>query len=135
VCPFCKTSMAMPRLSSEYFAARAQSLGRISATADADVKTSNARIGDAHRLPMSRPKKGKGGSPEPPGTNVTTRIAAIEVKRPYLRALQTGSATPVRRHRRQRLRDAPLADSACATLPHSAIRRESEAQNDPGKIV
>src|SRR5437667_3226428 len=126
--------MAMPRLSSEYFAARAQSLGRISATADADVK-SNAKIGDAHRLPMSRPKKGRGGSPEPPATNVTTRIAAIEVKRPYLRALQTGSATPVRRHRRQRPRDAPLADSACATLPHSAIRPESEAQNDPGKIV
>jgi len=79
--------MATPRLLSEYFEARAQSVGRISATADADVKTSNARIGDAHRLPMSRPKKGKGGSPDPPGANVTTRIAAIEVNRPYLQAL------------------------------------------------
>src|SRR5439155_26130420 len=106
--------MAMPRLSSEYFAARAQSLGRISATADADVKTSNARIGDAHRLPMSRPKKGKGGSPEQPGTNETTHIAANEVKRPYPQALQPGSANQVRRHRRQQHRDEPLGDRARA---------------------
>jgi hypothetical protein len=81
------TSIATPRLLSEYFAARAQSVGKISATADADVKTSNAKIGDAHRLPMSRPKKGRGGSPEPPGANVTTRIPAIEVNRPYLQAM------------------------------------------------
>jgi len=79
--------MATPRLLSEYFAARAQSVGKISATTDADVKTNKAKIGDVHRLPMSRPKKGRGGSPEPPGTNVTTRIAAIEVNRPYLQAL------------------------------------------------
>src|SRR4029077_19671750 len=109
VCPFCKTSMATPRLLSEYFAARAQSVGKISATADADVKTSNAKIGDAHRLPMSRPKKGRGGSPEPPGANVTTRIPAIEVNRPYLQALP-GWATPVNRDRRHRLRDAVLAN-------------------------
>jgi hypothetical protein len=78
--------MATPRLFSEYFAARAQSVGKISATADADVKTRNAKIGDAHRLPMSRPKKGTGGSPQPPDANVTTRIPAIEVNRPYLQA-------------------------------------------------
>ena len=78
--------MATPRLLSEYFAARAQSVGKISATADADVKTSKAKIGDAHRLRVSRPKKDS-GSPDPPGANVTTRIAAIEVNRPYLQAL------------------------------------------------
>jgi len=58
--------METPRLLSEYFAARAQSAGRISATAEADAKRSNAKIVDAQRLPMSRAKKGRGGSPEPP---------------------------------------------------------------------
>src|SRR5882762_759888 len=126
--------MATPRLLSEYFAARAQSVGRISATADADVKRSNAKIGDTHWLPMSRPKRGRGDSREPPGANVTTRIAAIEINRPYLRALP-GSATPVSRHRRHRLRNAPLANGACATLPNSAIRPDSAVQNDPGKTA
>jgi hypothetical protein len=66
--------METPRLLSEYFAARAQSGGRISAKADAHSKKSNAKIGDAHRLPMSRRKKVRGGLPEPPGAKVTTRI-------------------------------------------------------------
>jgi len=69
------TSMETPRLLSEYFAARAQSAGRISATAEADAKRSNAKIVDAQRLPMSRTKKGRDGSPEPLGANVITRIA------------------------------------------------------------
>jgi hypothetical protein len=81
------TNIATPRLLSEYFAARAQSAGRIPASADTDVKRSNAKIGDAHRLPMSQPTKDRGGSPEPPGANVNTRIAAIEVNRLYLQAL------------------------------------------------
>jgi hypothetical protein len=66
--------METPRLLSEYFAARTQSKDSISATADTHVK-SNTKIGDAHRLPMSRQRKGRGGSPEPPGANVTTRFA------------------------------------------------------------
>jgi len=66
--------METPRLLSEYFAARAQSEGWIATTADVDVKKSNAKIGEMHRLPMSRRKKGRSGSPEPPDANVTTRI-------------------------------------------------------------
>jgi hypothetical protein len=67
--------MEAPRLRSEYCAARAQSEGLISPTADADIKKNNAKIDDAHRSPESRRKKGRGGSPEPHGVNVTTGIA------------------------------------------------------------
>jgi len=67
--------MATPRLSSEYFAARAQSEGRSPARTDTDVRKSKVKIADAQRLPMSRREKGRGGSPELPGADVATRIA------------------------------------------------------------
>src|SRR5437660_3110186 len=87
--------METPRLRSEYCAARAQSEGLISATADADIKKSNAKIADAHRSPVSRRKKGRGGSPEPPGTNVTTDIASDSGQSPLPSCVEAGVDDPV----------------------------------------
>ena len=63
-------SIEMPRLLSEYFAACTQSTVRNSA--DVDVDVSSAKKTESAKIFMGR---GRGGSPEPPDADVTTRMA------------------------------------------------------------
>src|SRR4030095_10151479 len=59
------TSIETPRLLSEYFAARAQSDGSISANATVDVRKRSAKIDKAGGVAMKR-GKARGGSPRAP---------------------------------------------------------------------
>ena len=62
----------MPRLPSEYLAARAQFAGVISANEEhVDVATVMQKTGNNNDFIL----RGRGGSPEPPVTNVNVRIA------------------------------------------------------------
>src|SRR5438270_4584005 len=106
------TSMEAPRLLSEYFAARAQSAACISAPADVDATSARSR-----KLPSCV----KHNHEEPRMCESRHRAQTPTI--------------PVRRHRQRQLEHAPWANGARATLRHSAIRPDFEAQNDPGKIA
>jgi hypothetical protein len=137
------TSMETPRLLSEYFAARAQSDGRISAKvvvasasatsgADAEIQGSarvsragervlaiaNFRCGFASRIAKDTKKKSRFWR----DTQTNTRDASATRKVTWRRLLVAFG-------------EEPPADNACATLPRLAIRPDSAVRSDRGKIA
>src|SRR5438876_5954573 len=102
------TSMETPRLLSEYFAARAQSVARISACADVDV--ASVRI----KNPLQPLRCAKRNHDEPFMRGSCRRQADG-----YDSGVVAGVDDPARRHHLDvsGLQGAPSADSVSATLP------------------